>query len=206
MNRSNILHTSRRDFAAKVVSGCALCCLGPQRLLAASESDEEPLAQQDKHKFEEERRITNARLMQKVYRPLILISEQLEKDIGKDELLTMLKRASHAGAVQMGKRMSRRFTSLQAFAGLFKDENSDLSKALVREIVEDSDKVFEMRVTECLVHHVFKQANALDLGYACVCHGDFGLPVGIHPKFKLIRTKTLMQGHDCCNHRYVWDE
>jgi len=24
-----------------------------------------------------------------------------------------------------------------------------------------------------------------------------------NPKLKMIRSKTLMQGHDCCNHRYV---
>lgn len=204
MDRSHVLHTSRRDFATAVVSGCALCCLGPQRLLAASQSDERPPTPKDKHKFEEERTLTCKQMMQRTYRPLILILEQVEKDIGKEELLPMLKRASHAGAVQMGKRMSARMASLQAFARMFKDENSYLSKTIVREIVEDTDRVFEMRVIECLAHVVFKYANALDLGYACVCHGDFGLPVGIHPKFKLIRTKTLMQGHDCCNHRYVW--
>jgi len=76
----------------------------------------------------------------------------------------------------------------------------------VREIVEDNDKAFEMRLTECLTEVVFREANAQDLGYACVCHADFGLPVGINPKLKLIRTKTLMQGHDCFNHRYVWED
>ena len=61
-------------------------------------------------------------------------------------------------------------------------------------------------ITSCLTEIVFREADALDLGYACVCHADFGLPVGLNPKLKLIRTKTLMQGHDCCNHRYVWED
>ena len=56
-----------------------------------------------------------------------------------------------------------------------------------------------------ILKHLEREEDALDLGYACVCHADFGLPVGINPKLKLIRTKTLMQGHDCCNHRYVWE-
>jgi hypothetical protein len=205
MDGKNVLHTSRRDFAATVVSGCALCCLGPQHLLAATHNENNSLTTEDKHKFEEERALTHRQLAQRVYRPMVAILEQMEKDIGKEELLKLLKRASHAGAVQMGKKLSRRVPSLQAFARPFKDENSELSKMLVREIVEDSEKVFEVRVTECLVHFAFKEVNALDLGYACICHADFGLPIGIRPKFKLIRSKTLMQGHDCCNHRYVWD-
>ncbi len=90
--------------------------------------------------------------------------------------------------------------------GPFRNENSGVGKTIVREVVEDSEHVFEMKITECLAEIVFREANALDLGYACVCHADFGLPVGINSKLKLIRTKTLMQGHDCCNHRYVWEE
>lgn len=206
MNRSNTLHTSRRDFATAVVSGCALCCLGPKHLLAARQSEERPPAPEDKHKFDEEMTITHRRLAQMSYRLPIMILKQMEKDLGKEELLAMVKKASHAASVELGRQVSGRITSLQAFARPFKDDNSNLSKTLVREIVEDNDKVFELRVTECLAHAVFKQVDALDLGYACVCHADFGLPIGIHPKFKLIRNKTLMQGHDCCNHRYVWDK
>jgi hypothetical protein len=161
---------------------------------------------QETHKFDEERTITHRRLAQMSYRLPIMLLKEMEKDIGKEKLLAMVKKASHAASVQLGKQVSRQITSLEAFAGPFKDDNSGLSKTLVREIVEDNENVFEVRVTECLAHVVFKQVDALDLGYACVCHADFGLPIGIHPKFKLVRDKTLMQGHDCCNHRYIWEQ
>ena len=95
---------------------------------------------------------------------------------------------------------------MHAFAGPFRDVDSGVGRTIVREIVEDSKHAFEMKITECLTEVVFREMDAADLGYACVCHADFGLPVGINPKLKLIRTKTLMQGHDCCNHRYVWGE
>jgi len=57
---------------------------------------------------------------------------------------------------------------------------------------------------ECLTAEVFREEDAAEIGYATVCHADFALPEGFNPKIKLIRDKTLMQGHDCCNHRYVW--
>jgi len=25
-----------------------------------------------------------------------------------------------------------------------------------------------------------------------------------NPQFEMVRDKTLMQGHDCCSHRYLW--
>jgi len=96
-------------------------------------------------------------------------------------------------------------TAVISSPGSFRDANSGVGQTIVREIVEDSQYAFEMKITECLTEIVFREANAPDLGYACVCHADFGFPVGINPKLKLIRTKTLMQGHDCCNHRYVWE-
>jgi hypothetical protein len=131
------------------------------------------------------------------------ILKQLGKDIGKQRLLELLKKASYAENVALGKRLSPRIDSMKNFAGPFRDENSRVGQTIVREIIEDSETTFEMKVIGCLTEVVFRKADALDLGYACVCHADFGLPEGLDIGIKLIRTKTLMQGHDCCNHRYV---
>jgi hypothetical protein len=131
------------------------------------------------------------------------ILKHLEKDIGKQRCLELLKKASYADNVALGKRLSSRIDSMKTFAGPFRDENSGVGQTIIREIIEDNETTFEMKITECLTEVVFRKANALDLGYACVCHADFGLPEGLDIDIKLIRTKTLMQGHDCCNHRYV---
>jgi hypothetical protein len=50
---------------------------------------------------------------------------------------------------------------------------------------------------------LFIDANAGDLGYILSCYGDYASAEGFNPKMRMIRTKTLMQGSDCCNHRYV---
>ena len=36
-----------------------------------------------------------------------------------------------------------------------------------------------------------------------VCYPDYAIARGRNPKLKLIRTKTLMQGDECCRLRYV---
>jgi hypothetical protein len=46
--------------------------------------------------------------------------------------------------------------------------------------------------------------KAGDIGYAMVCWGDYAWAEGFNPKIKLVRDKTLMEGHDRCNHRYIW--
>jgi hypothetical protein len=71
-----------------------------------------------------------------------------------------------------------------------------------REVIEDSETVFELKITKCLWEKVYREADSAELGYAIVCHTDFATAEASDQK--LIRTKTLMQGDDCCNHRWVY--
>jgi len=71
-------------------------------------------------------------------------------------------------------------------------------------VAEDTDKVHELRVTECLWAQTFIAAKAGDLGYAGVCFGDYAFAKAFNPSVEMVRDKTLMQGHDGCNHRYLW--
>ena len=75
---------------------------------------------------------------------------------------------------------------------------------MTHEVVVDTDKVFELKVTECLTSEIFLDADAGDIGYAYVCFGDYAWAEGFNPKIKMVRDKTLMQGHAYCNHRYMW--
>ena len=63
----------------------------------------------------------------------------------------------------------------------------------------------EARITECLWAKTFCEANAGDIGYACLCHAEAAALHAFNPRIKLTFTKTLMQGHDCCNPRYVME-
>ncbi|MFN2243355.1 MAG: L-2-amino-thiazoline-4-carboxylic acid hydrolase [Anaerolineae bacterium] len=46
--------------------------------------------------------------------------------------------------------------------------------------------------------------RAAEIGYAIQCHRDHADCQGFSPRIVLNRSKTLMQGDDCCNHRFVW--
>ena len=92
---------------------------------------------------------------------------------------------------------------LAAFIAPMKDLNHFWKHALTFDVMENTENAFEVKVTECLWAKTFRNNDAADIGYACICHSDFVAAEAFNPKMKLIRTKTLMQGHDCCNHRYI---
>jgi len=51
---------------------------------------------------------------------------------------------------------------------------------------------------------VFRDAGlGGEIGHAAVCNMDFFWPRAFNKRFKMERSKALMQGHECCNHRYI---
>jgi hypothetical protein len=89
------------------------------------------------------------------------------------------------------------------FIAPFKKVDYFWKHALTFDVIEDTKTAFEVKVIECIWAKTFHDFKAPDIGYAMVCYADFAMAPAYNPKMKLNRTKTLMQGHDCCNHRYV---
>jgi hypothetical protein len=103
-------------------------------------------------------------------------------------------------ADQLKTLPSREFPTFKQF---FKNPNPFTANTWTMEIVEDSEEVLEMKFSECLWAKTFKDAKAADIGFKLICLGDYVTAEAFNPKIKLIRDKTLMQGHECCNHKYV---
>ena len=60
-------------------------------------------------------------------------------------------------------------------------------------------------VTECVWAATYRDAGlGGEIGHAAVCHMDYSWPPAFNSSIKMERSKTLMQGHECCNHRYIW--
>jgi hypothetical protein len=136
-------------------------------------------------------------------RSLIPTLKALGGVIGEEKLVAMLQEAVNENA---RKRMAANkipTRDMATWSAGLRNAPPIFQHALVYEIVEDTPQAFEMRVKQCLWAKTFRASDAAAIGYACICHPDFGVAAGFHPKFKLIRTKTLMQGHDCCNHRWI---
>jgi hypothetical protein len=69
-------------------------------------------------------------------------------------------------------------------------------------IEEQTPDHMKMCVTRCMWADEFCKLDAADIGYAFYCASDYGYCQGLNPAITFSRTKTLMQGDDCCDHTY----
>ncbi len=73
------------------------------------------------------------------------------------------------------------------------------------EIVENREDSVAFRFTSCPWARYFRAIGKEDIGFL-FCAADGPLASAFNKKIKFRRTKTLMQGHDHCNHHYYYEE
>jgi len=201
----------RRKFLGGLVATCAIPCLGMKALYAMHE-DSASLLNHDpqtkgKHKFENPYpgEFTFEQFFDMRYDEFIRLAKDLEEQMGKEKLIEFLKKRTEKQMFEYGQMQAKEApdNSLKSYTAQFKREFYD--KTLTKKVVQDSDKVFELKVTECIWAKTFLKQNAGDIGFAAVCYGDYSWPKGFNEKIKMERDKTLMQGHEYCNHRYIME-
>jgi hypothetical protein len=199
----------RRQLLIRTMPACGLACLASAGLPGVAALAQEAAQEgsgQEPHKFDVQRdmKLSRKQLAQIENRQLFDFIRTLQAELEYRELLRLLNLHSANVGKQVGE--SQRANSpdgeFQTFVATFRPPR--YASSLTHEIVEDSEKVFELRVTECLWATVFREAR-LDgeIGHAAVCNMDYYWPPAFNPDFKMERDKTLMQGDDCCNHRYI---
>jgi hypothetical protein len=196
----------RRSFLTRVMPACSLACLWAGAL-GAEEKDQPGVENsENKHKFDVETELTMS-MSQRVAmqnRNFIDFIKTLQTELEEEELIRLLEVYSEGVGRRVGERQAKRSpdTSFATYVATFRPPR--LANALTHEIVEDTDKVFELRVTECVWAKVFRDAGlGGSIGHAAICNMDYYWPAAFNENFKMERDKTLMQGDDCCNHRYL---
>lgn len=195
----------RRDLLTRAVPACAVACLGLGRFPGLAAWAAEP-APQDQHRFDvpEDLSLSPRQRAAMMNRGLIEFVKTLQDELDETELIRLLNVNSAKVGKQVGERQAANSpdTSFQTFVQVFRPPN--FANSLTHEIVEDTDKVFRLRVTECLTAETLRNAGlGGEIGHAAVCNMDYYWPPAFNPKFKMERSKTLMQGHDHCNHCYM---
>jgi hypothetical protein len=135
--------------------------------------------------------------------------QNLSQEIGKDKLIEMLKKVSSDARI---KQMKSVFDNMQK-RDLVAWSDFELSfvrmnpfkNALTYEIIEKTEKAFEIKYTECLFAETYQEMNSAEIGYALHCYPDYASINLFNPKIKVTRPTTLMEGGDSCHFRYVWE-
>ena len=205
MASNNHYNIDRRDLLTRTVPACAMAWLGLCKLPSLGICDS-PSAQQDHHKFDvpEELTLSERQQSERNNRSFIRFIKTLQEELGETEIIRLLNLNSADYGRRIGEMQAERATdtSLGTFVNQFRPPR--YSSILTHEVVEDTEKAFGLRVTECCIAETFQAAGAGgEIGHAAVCNMDYYWPTGFNPNLKMERNRTLMQGHDHCNHRYV---
>ena len=205
MKVGNGENLDRRELLTRTAPACAMACLGlwkvPEVLVATTE-----VSGQEVHKFDVTRDVEMSvkRATQMENTELFNFIRNVRAEIGDPELIRLLNLHSEAVGRQVGEQQAQNSpdTEFQTFVATFRPPR--YASSLTHEVVEDTENAFGLRVTECVWASVFREAG-LDgeIGHAAVCNMDYYWPAAFNPNFKMERDRTLMQGHDHCNHRYV---
>ncbi len=185
--------TRRQLFQIFPAAGCA-GCLGvcaAQTSVTLRADEKTDMSYQDLFNF--------------AYGGMIPTMLKLRDRIGAKPFLEMLqKAAAEANAERMAKStLPVEKRTMAAWASALK--NPFFAHTLVYEVIKEQPAELEIRVSRCLWAKTFRGAGAADIGYASMCYPDFAGAAAWNPKLKMIRSKTLMQGDEYCNHRYVME-
>ena len=142
---------------------------------------------------------------------IIEIMRAFSPIIGKNHVLDKLTRLSEDTSIEIIKNQlekSKPVTNFKEFKEIYKEQISTefMQHCTSFVVVEDTPKKLSLKFTECLWAKTFQEMNASDIGYPMCCHPDYAMAKIYHPNIKLIRTKTLMQGDDYCDHTYIWED
>lgn len=210
--KSSYLDQSRREFFSEILPAGSLFCLGCGSLLACARREEKPAVSEEdtavstaKHKFLQDSGMSFQQVFDFTFKEFYIpIIKSLANEIGKDEFIETLKRASSEVGAQWGRNILKILAKndMASLVAWIK-EGGSYKHFQTMEIVEETDKTFEVKVSECIFAKTFREADAADIGYAAICHSEYAWEYAFNPKIKFIRTKTLMQGHDFCHARWV---
>ena len=196
--KSSSVSTGRRQFLKSILPAGTFLCFGCSSLLSAPKKD----------KFLEDSGMSYMEVFAFAFHNYYIpIMKKLAEEEGKERFMEKLKEAVSAAATENMTNMAKSFPNRDlAMMAIFTKTNPLFQRAMSYELVKETKNSFEIKVSRCLWAETFRQANAAELGYITICHADYPMTAAFNPKIKLIRSKTLMQGHDCCNHRFVTED
>ena len=142
------------------------------------------------------------------HKGFVLLVRELEKVLGKEEAHKLVGDMMIRERVKAIKERVQKkpYNSFQEWVQSKEGNTSLWSFANIDEptIVTENTRICS--TVGCLWADIYREWGAEDIGYIVECKGDFALVAAQHPNLRLERTKTLMQGDDCCDFKFIWEE
>jgi len=191
------LASNRRQFLLRTVPAGALVCLGCKSLFAWPGQE---------NKFSENLGMTSEETYRFFYGTFVPVLQVLARDFGRDKLVSELTKASEECMSRMVVTSTKDLPQkdMKAFLRWWDGivAGAPFNKAFVHEVIESSDKVLQVKFTQCLPAKLWREMDAADLGYALECSPVDAMAKAFNPKMKGSLLKTMMKGDSYCLNRY----
>lgn len=170
------------------------------------------MEKENKADFQEKLETTYEKFIVSMVGSMYDILKLFQEEVGREKMIDILTEFSEDKGVDSIKKMQKSgdlnigdFEDFKEY--LLKELDSDnLKNTLSYKVEEVTENSFKYTVTECLWAKVFKEFGIKDVGYELLCRKDIVQAKEFHPNIELKREKTLMQGNDECDFKYVWED
>jgi predicted ArsR family transcriptional regulator len=123
------------------------------------------------------------------------------EELGRDRAIRVVRKVIESLARKSGRELAQKIggTSTADFAkGL---EAWAAGDSYEMEVLELNDTRYFFNITRCRYADMYRELGITDLGVVLSCGRDFKLVEDFNPQMRLIRTKTIMEGHEHCDFR-----
>ena len=130
--------------------------------------------------------------------------KHLEKALGHDQVIESLQELAFQGVKEYAENVVKAAgkNDLSIFKEIFSPANPGLAEVMTMQVLESTEEIYTVNVTECLLAEVFRKAGAAGYGYAYLCC-DVLFTRLVNPRIDLDLDGTIMEGKPCCLHRWV---
>lgn len=158
------------------------------------------------HKFDNKLHTTYAQYYQNVYSGLVEFYRELEKTISSEQLKDALRTWSERSSIESVG--DRRVANFEEFKDYWKTVSygDQFSHLVTVEFPHETKTELHCKYSECLFAKTFRALGAEDIGKIIGCDADHVFIQTMNKNLRLKRSKTLMEGHNQCNHTFIWEE
>jgi len=124
--------------------------------------------------------------------------------IGYDKAMEIVKQVVREDAILSGRTLADKYggNTLGELSKIVSEVWASDEAMKIKIIKEDEDELC-FNVISCKYADLYERLGIRELGCLLSCRRDFWFMDGFNPEIELIRTKTIMDGSECCDFRYV---
>lgn len=191
--------TDRRNFLTKCFATGSVLCMGCLGIAASAKNpsvmNELPQAG-----------MSNEEVLRFALGYSVPVMKKMQAEIGNRKFIEVLKKSAAANMAEVVASMSKDIPvkDMKNFGDLVNSflSSPPLAGGFKYEIIENTEKVFEVKFTECIMAKLYREMGAADLGYAIECSPSDAVVKAFNPNARAVGGKNMMKGDAYCNERW----